>query len=106
MRDLRASVFSLGVASALLLTACGEGYVTEKYYGVPYTSERTAHYGVAYVRAKMAPAAGPVIEPQMEETETVIEEPAVAPVQEPEPEPIIEPEIEDADPLFIMDEKK
>lgn len=95
-----------GLGAALLLSACGEGYVTEVYKGVPYTDERTAHSGVAYVRAKMAPPAGPVIEPQMQET--IVEEPAVMPVAEPEPmpAPMPEPELESADPLFIMDSKK
>lgn len=40
---------------ALMLSACGD-LVPEAYHGVPYTQERTAGSGVAYVRGKMMPA--------------------------------------------------
>lgn len=91
------------LASTLTLSACGEGFVTEDYYGVPYGEERTAHHGVAYVRAKMAPPAGPVVEQKadiMPEQKEVV--PALAGTQVPEEEP----EVMDADPLFIQESKK
>lgn len=46
----------------LFLSACGEGYEMVPYEGTPY-GDRTAGKGVAYVRAKMAPQKGPVLEP-------------------------------------------
>ncbi len=44
------------VACSLTLSACGDGWETVEYSGrVPYTLERTAGSGIAYVRAKMLP---------------------------------------------------
>lgn len=94
----------LCVSALLLLSACGEGYVTEAYHGVPYTEERTAHHGVAYVRAKMAPPAGPVIEPQNEELSESFgpEVPAALEGTEvPKEEPV-----RSAEPLFNQQTKK
>lgn len=51
-------------AVAPLLAACGEGWVAQPIRNyVPYTEERTAGPGVAYVRAYMMPEKGPVLEP-------------------------------------------
>ncbi len=44
------------VACSLTLSACGDGWETVEYSGrVPYTMERTAGSGIAYVRAQMLP---------------------------------------------------
>lgn len=104
--DMTVSQFrfsGLCASALLLLSACGEGYVTEDYFGVPYTMERTAHHGVAYVRAKMAPPAGPVIEPQNEELSEELgpEVPALQGTQVPEEEPV-----RSAEPLFVQESKK
>ncbi len=90
------------ILAPLALTACGDGWVTQKYSGVPYDGrgivnddERTAGYGVEYVRASMMPSKGT-------NTETVLEKPA-EPAPAPAPEPKTEPakaEIKDAAPLF------
>ncbi len=42
----------------LALTACGQNYVVQKYYGTPYGGDRTAGSGVEYVRANLAPPKG------------------------------------------------
>ncbi len=52
----------LALASVLLLAACGEGWDTKLYDSVPYSMERTAGNGVAFVRANMMPARGPIVE--------------------------------------------
>ena len=57
---LRVSILSLAAVPALMLSACGgsggsNNSATEPYYGVPYTHERTAGTGVAYVRGKLMP---------------------------------------------------
>lgn len=59
----------------LLLAGCGdgEGWEIVPYHGVPYTLERTAGTGVAYVRANMLPERGPVVQTLKEETRVVIE---------------------------------
>lgn len=47
------------VSAICLLAACsGEELVQVPYEGMPYANERTAGFGVAYVRASMAPARG------------------------------------------------
>lgn len=95
------------LSSALLLSACGEGWVTESYYGVPYTEERTASHGVKYVRAKLAPPAGPVVEPKAavkEETESLFG-PEWTPALEGTEVPV-EDKVQDAAPLFDQSEKK
>lgn len=104
MSKLRTTFYGFMSVSLLSLAACGEGYVTEEYHGVPYTDERTAHHGVAYVRAKMAPAAGPVLEAK-EEVAPVKEE-VKMPEKEAEPEPAPEPEVKSAEPLFDQKNKK
>lgn len=48
--------------SLVSLSGCGEGWSVVKVYGqVPYTEERTAGPGVAYVRTLMLPQKGPVL---------------------------------------------
>lgn len=81
MKALRASILILSGASALSLSACGEGYEMVPFHGsVPYTEERTAGSGVAYVRKMMLPEKGPVLVPQetvpVTQTDTVIEDAA------------------------------
>ncbi|MGH1456994.1 MAG: hypothetical protein ACRBDI_09455 [Alphaproteobacteria bacterium] len=74
---LRLSVLCLPL---LALTACGEGWEAQKtdtYF--PYGNQRTAGYGVVYVRAKMMPEKELKVEPVAEE---------VAPEPTPEPAPI------------------
>ena len=78
MKTSRRVVFVLSGLSTLALTACGEGYEVVKIRGqVPYTEERTAGPGVAYVRAHMMPEKTIVL-----------------------PETIIAPEVKDAEPIF------
>ena len=52
----------MAVVPVLFLAACGDGWDTKLYDGVPYTMERTAGHGLAYVRANMMPARGPSVE--------------------------------------------
>lgn len=72
-------------AATPLLAACGEGWVMQPVRDyAPYSEERTAGAGVAWVRAYMLPEKGPVLTP-------VSATPAPAPVAEP---------IADAAPIF------
>lgn len=89
------SIFKkLLLCSPLLLAACGEGYEMQRVSGiVPYTPERTAGTGVAYVRAKMLPEKALVVE------EKAAEKPAEAPVEK-------QPEIKSAEPVFHEQQKK
>jgi hypothetical protein len=86
------------------LVACEEGWETKSYSGVPYTHERTAGFGLAYVRAKMMPVQGFVNEVPEETLSEVdmntveIDEPAADPVEVEYVEP--EPEIKPADSIF------
>lgn len=78
------------VATLPVLAACGEGWVMQPVRNyVPYTEERTAGPGVAYVRAYMLPEKGPVLEPVMT--------PVVVPAAEP---------MEDAAPIFTKKQQK
>ena len=61
MKTYRLSILLLSTLSPLALSACGEGYEVVPYHGVPYTEERTAGWGVQYVRAHMLPEKGPVL---------------------------------------------
>ncbi len=81
--------------SLLALAACGEGYERRPYHGVPYTHERTAGYGVEYVRAIMMPERGPNLEP-------------VAPKAEKSPPstPPSEESVKSAEPVFENNQKK
>lgn len=75
MKTFRRVVLVLSCVSPLALTACGEGWEPVEVRGkVPYTMERTAGPGVAYVRAHMMP-----------EKTIVLPEPIVSPVKDAEP---------------------
>lgn len=70
MKLLPRALFVLSGLSALGLSACGEGYEVVKVRNqVPYTEERTAGPGVAYVRAHLMP-----------EKTIILPEPMIAPV--------------------------
>ena len=91
--SLRYTLLALSVVPVFGLAACGDagGGASHNTYweGVPYTHERTAGKGVAFVRGAMMP-------PKETKTEAVMEAPAPA-VAEPavvEPEPSLEPPIE------------
>lgn len=78
MKTFRRVVFVLSGVSALALTACGEGYEMVQVRGqVPYTEERTAGPGVAYVRAHMMPQKSVVVD-----------------------QPLVTPVLKDAEPIF------
>jgi len=84
MKIFRQVVIALSGVSALSLAACGEGYEVVKIRGsVPYTEERTAGPGVAYVRAHLMP-----------EKTIVLPEPLVAPVPVQSAEPMFEQKME------------
>lgn len=83
VNKLRLSVLCLPL---LALTACGEGWEaqkTDQYF--PYGNQRTAGYGVVYVRAKMMPEkelnVEPVADIVAEEPAVVVVEPELAPIQ-------------------------
>ena len=59
----RSLALMTGVVSVLTLSACGEGWVPQKYMGFPYGNERTAGPGVEYVRARLLPEKGPILVP-------------------------------------------
>ena len=50
------------VSLPVLLAGCGDGWVVQRYSGTPYdggnldSDERTAGYGVQYVRASLMPS--------------------------------------------------
>lgn len=70
-RFIRVMIF----ASPLMLAACGEGWEMVRVKDiVPYTQDRTAGTGVAYVRAKMLP-----------QKELKLESPVMAPTPAPAP---------------------
>lgn len=88
MKILRKAVLAVSGLSALSLAACGEGYEMVKVRGqVPYTEERTAGPGIAFVRAHMMPEKTIVL-----------------------PEPILTPQIsapvKDAEPIFEQKQAK
>lgn len=88
VKKLRLSALCLPL---LALSACGEGWEPQKTDTVfPYGNQRTAGYGVVYVRAKMMPEKELVVEP-------MVEEPAVA--EEPAAEPEVTP-LKPADEIF------
>ena len=55
MNTFYQTVFMAG--AIILLSACGQDYVAQKYFGTPYGT-RTAGSGIEYVRAHMAPKRG------------------------------------------------
>lgn len=61
MFAVKQTVRVLSVVPFVLLAACGDGWEKQDYHEVPYTLERTAGTGVAFVRAKMLPARGPSV---------------------------------------------
>lgn len=80
----RISLLSLSAIPALMLSACGD-LAPEPYHGVPYTNERTAGTGIAYVRGKMMPpkeARTEMIAPATR-VETTVETPPPPPVNAP-----------------------
>ena len=78
MKTIRRAVFVLSGVSVLGLAACGEGYEVVKVRNqVPYTMERTAGPGVAYVLAHMMPEKSVVL-----------------------PQTTTEPAVQDAAPIF------
>jgi hypothetical protein len=94
-RAARTALLGAVLSAPLLLTACGEGYDMERIKGVvPYTLERTAGTGVAYVRAKMLPEKELVVAP--------VETKAEAPAAPPAPAAVSAPEekIKDMEPMF------
>ncbi len=83
------NTFAILVATvgSLSLAGCGEEYEMTKYEGFPYGNERTAGSGITYVRVKMMPEKGPVLEEVQlpEEIEEAVVEPEAvepAPVEE------------------------
>ncbi len=79
MKTLRRVVFVVSGLSTLCLAACGEGYEAVQVRGkVPYTEERTAGPGIAYVLAHMMPEKTMVLP-------APVSAPAAAPVQDAEP---------------------
>lgn len=94
----------IAILTPLMLTGCGDGWVAQKYKGVPYDGrgldddDRTAGYGVEYVRASMMPSKGV-------NTEIPVQKPVEEKPAEPQPAPLPEhqpaaSEIKDAAPLF------
>lgn len=64
MKMFRKTVIAFCGLSALSLAACGDGWeMVETRGSVPYTEERTAGPGVAYVRAHMMPEKSVVLQP-------------------------------------------
>ena len=77
MKTFRLAVIMAASVSPLMLAACGDGYEAVPYHGIPYVEERTAGHGVAYVRAHLQPAKGPVLpEAITPQSETVIKDAA------------------------------
>lgn len=76
MKTFRQVLMSVCGLSTLALAACGEGYEVVKVRGqVPYTEERTAGPGVAYVRAHLMPAKTIVLPAETQvESETVVKD--------------------------------
>lgn len=85
---LRNAVLAVVALPALALSACGgEGdYVPTPYHNVPYTHERTAGTGIAYVRASMLPRKEAKVETMLE-----TKAPVAAPAEPatPPPPPIV-----------------
>ena len=78
MKNVRRALVVFCGLSSLSLAACGEGYEMVQVRGqVPYTEERTAGPGVAYVRAHMMPEKSVVI-----------------------PSTMAAPQVQDAEPIF------
>lgn len=75
MKAIRRAVYTLSCLPVLALAGCGDGWEMVQVRGqVPYTEERTAGPGIAYVRAHLMP-----------EKTLVLPEPIVAPVKDAAP---------------------
>lgn len=75
MKAIRRAVYTLSCLPAIALAGCGDGWEMVQVRGqVPYTEERTAGPGIAYVRAHLMP-----------EKTLVLPAPAVAPVKDAAP---------------------
>lgn len=84
----------------LLIAGCGDGWEVVKYTGFPYNDmERTAGSGVEYVRAKLMPEKGPIVE-SVKQTTTV-----TAP-QMSQPVPPPAPPVEGAEEIFNKSQRK
>ncbi|MCB9978889.1 MAG: hypothetical protein H6862_04725 [Rhodospirillales bacterium] len=62
--SMRLFLCILSTVPLLTLSACGDGWETVPYSGIPY-GERTAGTGVQYVRKVMAREHGPILAPEM-----------------------------------------
>lgn len=98
--SIRFFVGALSAVALFGLAACGDGWEMVPYHGTPYNG-RTAGTGVAYVRAHMPPAKGPIL-PAVTAPPKV--EAPVAPVVTPAPAPV--KPAEDADKVFRAKQKK
>lgn len=75
MKNIRRAVYLSSCLPVIALAGCGEGYEMVMVRGqVPYTEERTAGPGVAYVRAHLMP-----------EKTVILPEPMMTPVQDAAP---------------------
>lgn len=68
MNTLYQTVFLTG--AIILLSACEQDYVAQKYFGTPYGT-RTAGSGIEYVRANMAPKRGFVMDNKQDTTGSI-----------------------------------
>lgn len=98
---LKQSFGVLLVASSLMLSACGEeqGWVAVEHKGVPYGEERTAGTGIKYVRAYMLPEKGPMLDPIMDEVDSLINDHSNMSMP-------VKDEVESAEPIFTKKLKK
>lgn len=119
---LRKSMHFAAVGAICLLTACsGEEMVQVPYEGTPYAYERTAGFGVAYVRASLAPSRGLNTEEdlgvrnlrEIDETAPAAEAEIIEPVEAIAPEPVAEDagmheteHMSDADDMFQETQRK
>lgn len=89
---IRSSILSLTVLPVLALAACGDGgsggIQPSPYNLVPYTMERTAGTGVAYVRGHMMPPKETKTTTMMQENKAIAEPVKTAPPP-PAPEPVL-----------------
>lgn len=110
MKVFRRSLLVLSLLSPLALSGCGEGWEMQPYTEkVPYTMERTAGSGVAYVRASMAPAKGPALKVEAEEPVKVMKSESIE--KDSPPPAAVEAEkdteiVKEADKIFTSRQKK
>ena len=97
----------LGVMGMIGLSACGDDLTPVRYEGFPYSNERTAGTGVAYVRAHMASERGPVLRSEMPSTESVLEQDIHPITTEPAPAPVAkDPLLDKAEEIFRQIQRK